>query len=105
MSGIRPTTQHSRGVIANLLLLGAVTFCCSLAAMSQTLTTLYNFQGPPNDAEVPCAITPGPGGSVLGTSLWGGTSNLGTVFKIDDDEAIGVFLVVHEENEVGNPFP
>jgi len=92
MNDQRASSQRCGAVRKNLLLLGAMALLSSLAARSQTLTTLYNFQGPPNDAEVPCAITPGPGGGLLGTSLWGGPSNFGTVFKIDGE---GKETVVH----------
>jgi uncharacterized repeat protein (TIGR03803 family) len=52
-------------------------------ARSQTLTTLYNFQGGPADGEEPCAVTAGSNGSLFGTTYFGGVSNFGTVFKVN----------------------
>jgi uncharacterized repeat protein (TIGR03803 family) len=46
-------------------------------------TVLYNFQGYPNDGSDPAgSLTFGPGGTLIGTTVYGGPSNGGTVFQL-----------------------
>lgn len=59
-----------------------VVLCWSLAAHSQTLTTVYSFLGQPTDGEKACAVVRGADGSFLGTTYFGGQSNFGTVFRL-----------------------
>lgn len=71
----------------------AIMLFCSLRARSQTLTTLYEFQGPPADG-----LSPGSGvvrdtsGNMFGTTQVGGEAGDGTVFELD---ASGVETTLH----------
>src|SRR5579862_152047 len=52
-------------------------------AYAQTLTNLYSFVGPPNDGANPQAgLVQGSDGNFYGTTLVGGTSNFGSVFRV-----------------------
>ncbi len=66
---------------------------CPLTARSQTLTTLYNFQGPPGDGLSPeGGVVLDPGGNMFGTTEAGGQADNGTVYELD---ASGVETVLH----------
>ncbi len=70
-------------------------FCVALANVSpaQTLTTLHNFAGPPNDGAAPSAgLVQGTDGNFYGTTTTGGANNKGTVFKITPS---GTVTVLH----------
>jgi uncharacterized repeat protein (TIGR03803 family) len=52
-------------------------------AGAQTDTILYSFTGSPNDGELPNAgLVQGSDGSFYGTTVGGGTNNVGTIFRI-----------------------
>ena len=69
---------------------------CAASAISssaQTLTTLHNFAGPPNDGAAPSAgLVQGTDGNFYGATTTGGTNNKGTVFKITPS---GTVTVLH----------
>ena len=53
------------------------------SVQAQTLTVLYSFAGSPDAAYPRAGLTRDKAGNLYGTTLRGGSSNLGTVFKID----------------------
>ena len=55
-----------------------------------TVTVLYSFAGPPDGANPSGALVLDSSGNLYGTTEWGGSANLGTVFKMSTtgDEAI-----------------
>ena len=70
-------------------------FCVALANVSpaQTLTTLHNFAGPPNDGAAPSAgLIQATDGNFYGTTTGGGANDDGTVFKITP---AGPFTMLH----------
>jgi len=69
---------------------------------SGTLTTLHTFQGDPNDAAYPSAVTLGSDGNFYGTSTAGGSYNGGTVFKITPKGK--VILLYSFENSGTDPY-
>ena len=83
---IRPQSALSWPVIL------AVALSSGPVAHSQTLTTLYSFEGIPSDGSGPCGVVSRPDGSFTGTTLFGGLSGYGTVFLLDSS---GVEDVVH----------
>src|SRR6266851_8246449 len=46
-------------------------------------TVLYNFAGPPDAANASGSLIVDSVGDIYGTTVWGGASNFGSVFKID----------------------
>jgi len=52
------------------------------AVNAVTLTTLYTFSGGADGANPGAALVPGPGGSFFGTTVGGGATGNGTVFKL-----------------------
>ena len=76
-------------------------FCVAIANVSpaQTLTTLHNFAGHPNDGADPYAgLVQGTDGNFYGTTSSGGANNNGTVFKITPS---GTVTILH--NFAGPP--
>jgi len=67
---------------------------------SGTLTTLHTFQGDPNDAAYPSAVSLGSDGNFYGTSLHGGAYNGGTLFKITPK---GKLTLLYSFNGNGGP--
>ena len=77
-------------MVCIVFVLGAAT---SIASPAQTLTTLHNFAGPPNDGAAPSAgLVQGTDGNFYGTTTTGGADNKGTVFKITPS---GTVTVLH----------
>jgi uncharacterized repeat protein (TIGR03803 family) len=71
----------------------AMVLVCPVLARSQTLTTLYSFQGPPADGLTPeGGVALDPSGNVFGTTESGGQADNGTVYELD---AGGVETVLH----------
>jgi len=67
-------------------------------AQAQTLTTLYNFQGPPADGMSPGAgIVRDQDGNMYGTTSAGGQAENGTAFEVD---ASGTETMLHSFNFV-----
>ena len=65
----------------------------AISSSAQTLTTLHNFAGPPNDGAASSAgLVQGTDGNFYGTTTTGGTNNKGTVFKITPS---GTVTVLH----------
>ncbi|HTV66262.1 MAG TPA: choice-of-anchor tandem repeat GloVer-containing protein [Bryocella sp.] len=64
-----------------------------LSAAAQTLTTLHNFAGQPNDGKDPYAgLVQGTDGNFYGTTQNGGTNNKGTVFRMSPN---GTVTILH----------
>jgi uncharacterized repeat protein (TIGR03803 family) len=62
----------------------SVALCGPGIMHAQTLTTLYNFQGPPTDGSWPCAgVAQNAAGDLFGTTQFGGHSDYGVVFEFD----------------------
>src|ERR1022692_1023185 len=57
-----------------------------------TLTTIYNFANTPDGANPDAGLVLGTDGKFYGTTYQGGTSGLGTVFKIT---SLGTFTTLH----------
>lgn len=58
----------------------------AVATQAQTLTTLYNFQGPPADGMSPgTGIVRDRNGNMYGTTSTGGQASSGTAFEVDAD--------------------
>jgi uncharacterized repeat protein (TIGR03803 family) len=68
------------------------------SAQAQTFTDLYNFTGNPDGAYPYAGLIRDTAGNLYGTTLEGGSSNSGTVFKLD---ASGTETVLH--NFAGGP--
>jgi uncharacterized repeat protein (TIGR03803 family) len=76
----------------SVLLLWLVAFALS-SAQSQTLKVLHNFAGAPGDGRNPeSGLIADSSGNLFGTTKFGGSSNLGTVFKLDTS---GTLTVLH----------
>ena len=70
---------------------------------SGTETVLHTFEGAPNDAANPSwGLTVDASGNAYGTTVYGGTSNLGTVFKVSSK---GVESVLHNFNGADGVYP
>jgi uncharacterized repeat protein (TIGR03803 family) len=70
--------------ITGIALVTALTQVSTLPAQTQTLTVLHNFAGPPADGTKPTGgLLFDPAGNLYGVTSNGGTTNSGTVFKLD----------------------
>ena len=68
-------------------------FCIAtaIASPAQTLTTLHNFAGEPDDGKDPYAgLVQGSDGNFYGTTQNGGTNNKGTVFQITSNGTLTI---------------
>ncbi len=77
-------------------------FCLAVAVLSpaQTLTTLHNFAGQPNDGREPYAgLVEGTDGNFYGTTYFGGANNKGTVYKMT---AGGTVTILHSFTNNGS---
>jgi uncharacterized repeat protein (TIGR03803 family) len=76
----------------SLQLLATVFLLCAAmatASPAQTLTTLHDFAGQPNDGRKPYAgLVQGTDGNFYGTTYYGGANDKGTVFKITPDGTV-----------------
>ncbi|MGC2446601.1 MAG: choice-of-anchor tandem repeat GloVer-containing protein [Candidatus Sulfotelmatobacter sp.] len=90
------TTKRSREPIAALvwfLALTAWALHSPVTMTAQTLTTLYNFQGPPTDGMAPgTGVVRDHNGNMYGTTSAGGQSENGTAFEVD---ASGTEIMLH----------
>src|SRR5208282_5225207 len=82
-----------------MLLLGAVRI-----AQAQSQTVLYNFLGAPDGANPVAGVILDAKGNLYGTSDNGGTSGLGTVFKLAPDGDETVLYSFAGQAEGGNPY-
>ena len=64
----------------------------ALPASAQTFTVLYNFTGSPDGATPYAGLLRDTAGNLYGTTTVGGSSNQGTVFKVDTS---GTETVLH----------
>ena len=70
-----------------------LTAATAIASSAQTLTTLHNFAGRPNDgAKALAGLVQGTDGNFYGTTRNGGSSDKGTVFRIT---ANGTITILH----------
>lgn len=65
------------------LLITAIAALTVASAQAQTFSILYNFKGRPDGANPYGALVEDASGNLYGTTQYGGTSNLGIVFKVD----------------------
>jgi uncharacterized repeat protein (TIGR03803 family) len=77
--------------VRGTLLAGAAFLCLSTHAGSRELVLLHTFSGG-DGIEQRGSMIVGPDGALYGTSYWGGTYNLGTIFRQALD---GTFTVLH----------
>jgi uncharacterized repeat protein (TIGR03803 family) len=102
---IRKTPRRPLGAV--LALAGAL-FSGVIAAppaQAQTYSVLYSFQCAPNDGSDPAsALTLDTAGNLYGTTGLGGSSNLGTVFKLSPDGAETVLYSFTGGLDGGIPF-
>ena len=93
---MRASIWLSSWAYGSLKLLGTVILLCAAmatASPAQTLTTLHNFAGHPNDGANPQAgLVQGTDGNFYGTTYSGGAGNDGTVFKITPN---GTVTILH----------
>ena len=85
----------SRDCASLKLFVTALLLCAAMATASQaqTLTTLHDFAGKPNDGANPDAgLVHGTDGNFYGTTYYGGSNNRGTAFKITPS---GTLTVLH----------
>ncbi len=75
--------------LALVLVLGAG---ATHSALGQTFTVLYNFTGPPDGGYPYAGLVRDAAGNLYGTTHQGGSSDYGTVFKVDTS---GTEAVVH----------
>jgi uncharacterized repeat protein (TIGR03803 family) len=80
---------HAALALAAVLGLGMV---ATQPAQAQTFTVLYNFKGSPDGAYPYAGLLLDTAGNLYGTTTVGGSSNDGTVFKVD---ASGAETVLH----------
>jgi hypothetical protein len=74
--------KNALAIFSATLLLGTVV---TRRAEAQILTTLHNFSGSPNDGANPQAgLILDAAGNLYDTTIIGGSSNAGTVFKISE---------------------
>lgn len=73
-----------------LALIAASALSSPVATHSQTLTTLYNLQGPATDGDWPCAgVIRDAKGNMYGTTQGGGNPDYGTVFAVNANNRRG----------------
>ncbi len=82
-----------------VLLLGAVR-----PAQAQSETVLYNFLGKPDGANPVAGVTLDAAGNIYGTTDNGGSSGLGTVFKLAPDGKETVLYSFAGQAEGANPY-
>ena len=85
----------SRDCVSLKLFVTALLLCAAMATASQaqTLTTLHDFAGKPNDGANPDAgLVHGTDGNFYGTTYYGGSNNKGAVFEIISS---GTLTVLH----------
>lgn len=87
----RELGSRNRAAVRWVVVMAAVlTVATAQSATAQNYTTLYTFKGMPDGNEPQAGVLQDPQGNLYGTTAYGGSSNLGTVFKIDSsgDESI-----------------
>ena len=100
-----PSWPRSQECGSLKLLATAFLLCAAMATASpaQTLTTLHDFAGQPNDGSNPYAgLVQGSDGNFYGTTYYGGANNEGTVFKITPS---GTLTVLHSFREADGRTP
>ncbi|HZP24553.1 MAG TPA: choice-of-anchor tandem repeat GloVer-containing protein [Terriglobales bacterium] len=72
----------------------------AIASPAQTLTTLHNFTGQPNDGSIPYTkLVQGADGNFYGTTNHGGANNDGTIFKMTPG---GTVTILHSFTAQGD---
>ena len=69
--------------LLTVLWIAAIAALTAGASQAQTFSILYNFKGQPDGANPYGALVEDSSGNLYGTTQIGGTSNLGSVFKVD----------------------
>jgi uncharacterized repeat protein (TIGR03803 family) len=93
--------RPSRFLIAAFLLSAVLLSFASISA-AQAVRTLYNFDGTIGSLPAGFALTQGRDGQLYGTTIDGGDSNLGAVFKITPT---GHITALHSFNGTDGAFP
>lgn len=65
-------------------------------AQAQTFSVLHNFTGGADGYEPFSGVTIAPSGSLYGTTVYGGTGNAGTVFKLTPHDSSWIFSPLYE---------
>src|SRR5579864_6277522 len=101
ISGIRWGAANATLTLAVVLVLGAVT---THSARAQTESVLYSFNGIPDGRDPRGGVVLDAQGNLYGTTLIGGASNVGVVFKVTSAGAETVlYSFVHPGHEGYNP--
>ncbi len=84
-SGVRCSVANGSGTMANSHITSVVVQCLN------QLTTLYSFGAAPDGKSPVAGLIQDASGNLFGTTLYGGTNNLGSIFKLyaDDHQASG----------------
>src|SRR5579871_6839543 len=89
--------RHSLAILCATFVLLAAT---AVASSAQTLTTLHNFAGQPNDGSIPYTkLVQGADGNFYGTTNHGGANNDGTIFKMTPG---GTVTILHSFTAQGD---
>ncbi len=84
-TGLVPRTNQALPLLVRLLCVAVIGIPGFGAHAAAVLTTLYSFTGTNYGRQPECVLLEGSDGYFYGTTYWGGTNNLGTVFKITSD--------------------
>lgn len=80
MTTRRRTAPTAGALLA--MLLAFTSYAAAQALTAPTLKTLYTFTGGSDGSNPQGNMVMGPGGALYGTTIWGGSSNNGTVFSL-----------------------
>lgn len=84
-TGLRLSRLTTRTLVA----LSAAFLICTADAAEVPTRRIYSFNGAPGDGERPTSLVFGGGGSLYGSTIYGGTANAGAVFSLTPPAAAG----------------
>jgi len=91
-------------VSATLSVLLGGSLLAAQPAQAQTYTIVHNFTGYPNDGAQPNGeLIEDAAGNFYGTTIQGGTDNLGTVFKLDPSGIVTILYNFTDGSDGGEP--